>query len=207
MTAKPETLAYRNADNQTGSRPLSFQHFSRLPLAFRQTCRRLGVPLTRFVLLVILRTQRMQLVQSRADFVGSDCLASGTFRVSTSRFGIGQAKNSNCTPLGLHRVASKVGGGWPVGAVFKSRRMVGYTWAGCHGAAITNRILWLEGLEPGANRGGHVDTLARYIYIHGTGDEPGLGRPASHGCIHLSAADLLPLYDLVPCGTLVWIAA
>jgi hypothetical protein len=177
-----------------------------LPLAFRQGCRRLGILPTRFVLLVNVRDQRMRLVQPLPGFITPDCLVRKTFRVSTSRFGVGQKKNSNCTPLGLHRVAEKVGGGWPAGAVFKSREMIGYTWQGLPGAAITNRILWLEGLEPGVNRGGNVDTFERYIYVHGTGDEPSLGRPASRGCIHMSAAELFPLYDLLPCGTLVWIA-
>jgi lipoprotein-anchoring transpeptidase ErfK/SrfK len=74
-------------------------------------------------------------------------------------------------------------------------------------AAIAHRILWLEGLEPGHNRGGHVDSHRRYIYIHGIGEEPTLGRPASCGCIHLAAADLLPLFDLLTTGTLVWIGA
>jgi lipoprotein-anchoring transpeptidase ErfK/SrfK len=178
---------------------------STLPLAFRQTRRRLGIPSTRFLLLVNVRAQRMELVQPLPDLATPDCLVRKTFRISTSRFGIGQTENSNRTPLGLHRVAQKAGGGWPVGAVFKSRKMIGYTWQGRGGAVIANRILWLEGLEPGFNRGDGVDTFARYIYIHGTGDEPALGRPASHGCIHLSGADLLPLYDFLPSGTLVWI--
>ena len=72
-------------------------------------------------------------------------------------------------------------------------------------AAITSRILWLEGLEPGLNRGEGIDSFARYIYIHGTGDEPSIGRPASHGCVQLAANDLIPLYDRLPIGTLVWI--
>ncbi len=127
------------------------------------------------------------------------------FRCSTSRFGIGQDAGSDCTPLGLHRIAEKIGGGWPVGTVFKSRQPVGFTWQGLPLAKITTRILWLEGLEPGFNRGGRVDSHARYIYIHGTGDEPGLARPASHGCIQLAADDLIPLFDQVPSGTLVWI--
>jgi hypothetical protein len=176
-----------------------------LPLAFRQTRRRLGIPLTQFLLLVNIRAQRMELVQPFPDSTTPDCLVRRTVRISTSRFGIGQKANSNCTPLGLHRIARKVGGGWPVGSVFKSREMIGYTWQGLTGAAITNRILWLEGLEPGFNRGDGVDTFARFIYIHGTADEPALGRPASCGCIHVSGTELLPLYDLVPCGTLVWI--
>jgi hypothetical protein len=127
------------------------------------------------------------------------------FSCSTSRFGIGQVKGSNRTPLGLHRIVEKIGGGWPVGTVFKSRQVVGYTWKGFPNATITTRILWLEGLEPGLNRGGDVDSHARYIYIHGTGDETTLGRPASYGCIHLAANDLIPLYDKLPIGTLVWI--
>jgi L,D-transpeptidase YbiS len=127
------------------------------------------------------------------------------YRCSTSKFGIGQVAGSNCTPLGWHRIARKVGGGWPVGTVFKSRQPVGFTWKGMPLASITTRILWLEGLEPGFNRGGDVDTFRRYIYIHGTGDEPTLGRPASHGCIHLAADDLIPLYERLPVGTLVWI--
>jgi hypothetical protein len=128
-----------------------------------------------------------------------------SFPCSTSRFGLGQRAGSNCTPLGLHRIAEKIGGGWPVGTVFKSRRPVGFTWKGMPHAKITTRILWLEGLEPGFNRGGNVDSYDRFIYIHGTGDETTLGRPASCGCIHLAANDLIPLYDRLPEGTLVWI--
>ena len=85
--------------------------------------------------------------------------------------------------------------------------MTGYTWQGLPWAPITHRIFWLEGLEPGFNQGDNVDTHARYIYIHGTGDEPTLGRPASSGCIHLAAGDLLPLFDQVPEHSLVWIEA
>ena len=115
--------------------------------------------------------------------------------------------NSRQTPLGLHRVARKLGGGWPPGAVFRSRQFVGFTWRGLPHADITQRILWLEGLEPGFNRGGRVDSFARYIYLHGFWDETSLGRPMSAGCIHVAGDDLLPLYDRLPCGTLVWITA
>ncbi|MBI5774726.1 MAG: L,D-transpeptidase [Verrucomicrobia bacterium] len=129
------------------------------------------------------------------------------YRCSTSKFGIGQAAGSNCTPLGLHRIAEKIGESCPVGTIFKARKPVGQVPPGTLDAtAITTRILWLEGLEPGFNRGGDVDTHARYIYLHGTGDETTLGRPASHGCIHLAAEDLIPLYDQLPVGTLVWIS-
>ena len=112
---------------------------------------------------------------------------------------------SNRTPLGLHRVARKVGGGQPIGTVFKARRPIGLTWAGMADAPIVHRILWLEGLEPGLNRGEQVDSFRRCIYIHGFGDETTLGRPTSIGCIHLAAADLMPLFERLPEGTLVWI--
>ena len=93
-----------------------------------------------------------------------------------------------------------------MGAVFKNRNFTGYTWDGEPLAPITNRLFWLEGLEPGFNRGGNVDSYKRSIYIHGTGNEPAIGQPASHGCVHLSANDLIPLYDKLPVGTLVWIS-
>ncbi|MBI3874793.1 MAG: L,D-transpeptidase [Verrucomicrobia bacterium] len=170
-------------------------------------CRFRGIRPTRFSLLVNIAEQRTSLFEKSSvspRLRGFNFIKQ--FRCSTSKFGIGQVNGSNCTPLGLHRIARKIGGGWPVGTVFKSRRPVGFTWQGMPLAPITTRILWLEGLEPGFNRGGRVDTFARYIYIHGTGDEPTLGRPASHGCIHLAADDLIPLYDKLPVGTLVWIA-
>ncbi len=128
-----------------------------------------------------------------------------TFRISTSRFGTGQVLNSNQTPLGLHRIAAKIGSGHLGGTVFVGRRAVGLTWQGWPEASIAHRILWLEGLEPGFNRGANVDSFRRYIYIHGLSNEPTLGRPASRGCIHMAAADLIPLFDRVSVGTLVWI--
>jgi hypothetical protein len=174
-------------------------------------CRQLGVPPGRFVLAVSVAKQTATLFQKPAGFTCPICRKSHydpakQFRCSTSRFGIGQREGSNCTPLGLHRVVEKIGGGWPAGTVFKGRRAVGYTWQGMPTAKITTRILWLEGLEPGFNRGGRVDSHARYIYLHGTADQLSIGQPASCGCIHLADVDLIPLYDQLPGGTLVWIA-
>lgn len=179
-----------------------------LPPAALRACARHGVPLTRHILTV-------NIAQQTASLFTRPALANGCgglyrwiriYRCSTSKYGIGEKAGSNMTPRGLHRIARKIGGGWPVGTAFKSRKVTGFTWSGCPLAPITNRILWLEGLEPGFNRGGNVDTFSRYVYIHGTGNETTLGRPDSHGCVHLSGADLIPLYDLVPEGTLVWIA-
>jgi len=130
----------------------------------------------------------------------------GPYQISTSRFGIGQEENSNKTPLGLHRIAEKIGADAEPGTIFKGRRPVGNTRDGLPNARITDRILWLDGLEPGRNRGGNVDSYRRYIYIHGTGDESKLGQPDTCGCTHLAAKDLIPLFDILPVDTLVWIS-
>lgn len=134
-----------------------------------------------------------------------------TYLISTSAFGTGCLQNSKKTPLGLHRIARKIGGGYPQGTIFKGRIPVKsngtflYTWRGMPKAKISNRILWLEGLEFGKNKGGNLDTFKRYVYIHGVGDELTLGKPASSGCIHVAGAELLPLYEKCNVGDLVWI--
>lgn len=165
-------------------------------------CKRSGVVPTRLALIASVATQTLSLFEE-GKFVGK-------FPCSTSRFGIGQTEGSNYTPLGLHRIAEKIGAGELAGTVFKSRQIIGHTsQPELSGAKITTRILWLEGLEPGLNKGSNgevkVDSHARYIYIHGTADQKSIGQPASHGCIHLADADLIPLFDLLPSGTLVWI--
>jgi hypothetical protein len=164
-------------------------------------CVRCGVAPTRQVLAVNIGRQTTALFERQLDGYA----LRKTFRCSTSKYGIGEKAGSNMTPRGLHRVARKIGGGWPVGTVFKGRQVIGSTWQGLPLAKIVHRILWLEGLEPGFNCGGTVDSFQRYIYIHGTGDETTLGRPDSCGCIHLASGDLLPLYDRLREGTLVWI--
>jgi hypothetical protein len=166
---------------------------------FYSACEKQGIAPTPFVLAVGVGDQTFSLFQA-GRFVKK-------FPCSTSRFGIGQAAGSNCTPLGLHRIAEKIGAGESAGTVFKGRKIIGHTsQPELADAKITTRILWLEGLEPGLNRGGNVDSHARYIYIHGTADQQSIGRPASHGCIHLADADLIPLFDSLPDSTLVWIS-
>jgi hypothetical protein len=170
--------------------------------AFGQVCERLNVVPTRFVLVVSIAEQAVSLFENSS----ASWRLGGKFPCSTSRFGIGQTAGSNCTPLGLHRIAEKIGAGEPAGTVFKSRRVAGHTsQPEFADAKITTRILWLEGLETGFNRGGNVDSHERHIYIHGTADQTSFGKPASCGCIHLADADLIPIFDLLPIGTLVWI--
>ena len=181
-----------------------------LPDDFRFACRRHHVPPTPQVLVASVARQevRWYVRPPGADpHVPASFGLHRRFVASTSRFGIGQVRDSRRTPLGLHRIAAKVGHGWPVGTALRARVPVGYVWDGIPDAPIAHRILWLEGLEPGFNQGGDVDTRSRYIYIHGLADEPTLGRPASHGCIHLAARDLIPLFDRIPLHSLVWITA
>jgi len=170
---------------------------------FLDACQKSGIAPTQFVLVVSVGGQSVSLFEKTSAF----WQLGGKMRCSTSRFGVGLTEGSNCTPLGLHRIAEKIGAGEPAGTVFKSRQIIGHTsQPEFADAKITTRILWLEGLEPGFNRGGSVDSHDRYIYIHGTADQASIGKPASCGCIHLSDADLIPLFDLLPAGTLVWIS-
>jgi len=171
---------------------------------FLLACKNVGVVPTRFTLVVSVADQTASLFESNS---ASSWLCLKKMRCSTSRFGISQMEGSNGTPLGLHRIVEKIGAGERTGTVFKSRQVIGHTsQPEFADAKITTRILWLEGLEPGFNRGGSVDSHARYIYIHGTGDETTIGQPATIGCIHLAADDLIPLFDQLPSGTLVWIS-
>lgn len=180
-----------------------------LPRALSVFLRTFSVRPTKFILSVTIRTQEMDLhekstARNRSSLIPCYELK-GRHRVSTSRFGVGQQVDSNRTPLGMHRIAAKIGGGEPVGTVFRGRRPIGLIWKGLTKAPIAHRILWLEGMQPGFNRGEGVDSYSRYIYVHGIADESTLGRPASRGCIHVSASDLIALFNFVPQGTLVWI--
>lgn len=134
------------------------------------------------------------------------------YPVSTAANGTGCVEGSYCTPTGRHRVRLKVGEGCPTGAVFRSRRPTGEVFSPALAASfprrdwILSRILWLDGLEPGTNKGGRLDTLRRFIYIHGTADEHLVGQPASHGCIRMRNDDIVQLFTLVMPGSLVHIA-
>lgn len=134
------------------------------------------------------------------------------YPVSCATNGAGAEKGSYCTPLGRHRIAEKIGAGMSLNTAFKARVPTGEIWTHELDAAnpgrdwILSRILWLEGLEPGKNQGGTVDTHDRYIYIHGTHEEHKIGTPASHGCIRMKNEDVAELFDLVKVGTEVRIS-
>ncbi len=131
--------------------------------------------------------------------------------VSTALRGPGEQVDSGCTPRGEHRVRIKIGDSCPSGTVFVARRPTGEIYSQALAAQqpqrdwILSRVIWLSGTESGFNRGGHRDTLRRFIYIHGCPDSAPMGVPLSHGCVRMRNADVIELFDLVEAGTRVLI--
>lgn len=135
------------------------------------------------------------------------------YPISSAKNGVGQENGSFCTPLGKHIIRAKIGAGQPLNTVFVKRRPTGEIYTPELGAKfpgrdwILTRILWLSGCERGFNRLGSVDTMRRYIYIHGSPDSVEMGKPGSIGCIRMHNHDLLELFDSVAAGTEVEIKA
>ena len=133
--------------------------------------------------------------------------------VSTAANGPGEQEGSECTPRGEHVIRAKIGARAAPGSVFVGRRPTGERYTPELGAAhpgrdwILTRILWLSGTEPGRNRLGRVDTMRRYIYIHGCPDDVDMTVPGSHGCIRMRNDDVIDLFDRLEAGTRVVIEA
>jgi len=131
--------------------------------------------------------------------------------VATAKNGPGEQSGSECTPRGKHYIRAKIGEGCPLNTVFIARRPTGeiFEIAMKQQAPerdwILTRILWLCGCEVGKNRLGTVDTMRRYIYIHGCPDDDPMGIPSSHGCIKMRNSEMLTLFELVSTGTPVTI--
>ena len=132
-----------------------------------------------------------------------------SWSVSTSQFGEGNRLNSGKTPLGEHYIRAKIGGGRALNAVFVGRRFTGEIYSDALAEQyperdwILTRILWLCGKEKGVNRLGAVDSMRRYIYIHGTPDTEPMGIPKSHGCVRMRNTDIIDLFERVQSGALV----
>jgi len=133
------------------------------------------------------------------------------YSISSSYYGTGNKVNSLMTPLGKHEIYKKLGENLPENAILKGR-----VWNGAIADIIkepidtdfdhvTSRILWLDGLEEGKNKGPGIDSRERYIYIHGTAEEGLIGKPASDGCIRMYNKDVIELFDLVDEKAQVWI--
>jgi len=138
-------------------------------------------------------------------------LAIRDYSIATAKNGIGQQMGSECTPLGEHRIRAKIGQGEAADTVFIGRRPTGEIYNAELGKQFPNRdwiltrILWLCGCEPQYNRFGDVDTMRRYIYIHGAPDEHQMGIPSSRGCIKMRNKDIIEFFELVDVGTKVLI--
>ena len=144
-------------------------------------------------------SQTLELVNSKDHF---------SYLISTSKYGPGELKNSFCTPRGKHIIRAKIGAGQELGTIFKSRRPTGEIFSNNthrfdEGDWILTRILWLSGIEKGKNRLGNVDTMQRFIYIHGSPDKTVLGVPNSKGCINMRNEDIKKIFESAEVGTLV----
>jgi L,D-transpeptidase YbiS len=154
---------------------------------------------------------KINVAEQRLSLLDEDGELLQQYPVSTSKYGTGNRNGSEQTPLGLHRIKEKLGGAMPVNEVFVGRVPQGNL-AECieRGVdlpddVIMSRILWLEGMEPGRNQGGYVDTYQRYIYIHGTNHEDTIGTPTSIGCIRMRNQDIVEMFRLVDIGSEVLI--
>jgi len=150
---------------------------------------------------------RISIPDQTLKLIDSEGATLRRYSVSTAANGAGERRGSHCTPRGRHIIRAKIGAGMPVNTVFVGRRPTGEIWAPALSAEcptrdwILTRILWLSGCEVGFNRLGDVDTMRRYIYIHGVPDTVEMGKPGSIGCVRMRNADLIELFDMVPAGT------
>lgn len=132
-----------------------------------------------------------------------------SYQIATAKNGTGQQYGSECTPLGEHIIRAKIGAEQPINSVFVARRPTGEIYNQQLAQQyperdwILTRILWLSGCEVGYNRLGNVDTMRRFIYIHGAPDTHQMGMPSSHGCIKMRNQDMIDLFNLVSVGTKV----
>lgn len=146
-------------------------------------------------------------IEEQALLLLEDGARIGRYPVSTAKNGAGEEAGSFQTPRGLHVVRARIGAGLPLNTVFVGRRPTGEIYDPELGRQfpgrdwILTRILWLSGREPGFNRLGAVDTMRRYIYIHGTADEDAIGTPVSHGCIRMRNRDIAELFEVLGAGT------
>jgi lipoprotein-anchoring transpeptidase ErfK/SrfK len=145
--------------------------------------------------------------RQQLDLLNDENTVISSYLISSARKSVGQQRGSFCTPLGMHIIRAKIGENQPINAVFVKRRPTGEIYTPELASRypgrdwILTRIMWLSGCEIGFNRLGLVDTMRRYIYIHGSPDSAEMGKPGSIGCIRMHNNDLLDLFGRVAVGT------
>jgi predicted GNAT family N-acyltransferase len=151
----------------------------------------------------------INLPQQTLELRDDDARLVSRYTVSTASKGPGEQNGSYCTPRGHHIIRAKVGAGATANTVFVRRRPTGEIWTPQLAVQfpgrdwILTRILWLSGKRVGYNRLGTVDTMRRYVYIHGSPDNVTMGRPGSIGCVRMRNSDVIELFDCVPVSTRV----
>ena len=186
------------------------------PAHLNQTRRQMTAPSIRLIVLPLLAISTLLSVSCKSVSKDSDVIVSvrdqklgiydpdgklvKSYKISTSKFGLGDRPGSNCTPLGKHEIIAKIGHGLPKGAVLKSRNWNGEVLPPNAPGRDPNvsRILWLKGLE-----GQNKNAYKRFIYIHGTPEEQKLGKPASYGCIRMGMTDVIKLFEDLGIGSTV----
>ena len=152
------------------------------------------------------RKVNISISQQTLEVVENDAVIFSAL-VSTAANGAGEQHGSECTPRGKHIIRAKIGTGCLENTVFTGRRPTGEIFTEQLQQQqperdwVLTRILWLSGCETGINRLGAVDTMRRYIYIHGCPDSFEMGKPASHGCVRMTNQDVMTVFDLLPVGT------
>ncbi len=160
-----------------------------------------GLTSSQFAIIISILNQKLYLVK------GNEIVRA--YSISSSKYGIGNKAGSNRTPLGTHRIAKKTGKGKKPGTILNygpDRGKITQIYTDSTDVEmdfITTRILRLEGLQKGINKGQGIDSYKRHIYIHGTQEEGLIGKAASHGCIRMKNEDIIELFDIVEFGTLV----
>ncbi|MBI5041675.1 MAG: L,D-transpeptidase [Gammaproteobacteria bacterium] len=153
---------------------------------------------------------RISLAEQALELL-EDGIVQRRYAVSTALNGPGECSGSGCTPRGWHEIHAKIGADAAADTVFVGREPTGEIYSDALARQqpdrdwILTRILWLSGLEPGVNQDDQVDTLSRYIYLHGCPDSTPMGAPGSHGCVRLRNTDVIELFERVAAGTRVWI--
>lgn len=169
----------------------------------KKICHDVGIPLTDQVILVNVTTQKLHVLALQTLIL--------CYCISTAKNGVGQKEGTGQTPLGLHMIREKIGDGAEPFEIFRSRISTkGIAEVNGADKLIVGRILWLDGMQSGLNKGidaegSVVDSHDRYIYIHGTNDIANIGKPVSSGCVRMKPNDVIELFATVPTKTLVYI--